>query len=74
MSFSDHGKLHILPYYGIVSDNVTLTMPVVTYIILHELHDVTIRNSTNRQHNDENKQYKRTNNDLQNMYIKKKIE
>ena len=28
----------------------------------------------NRQHNDEEKKYKRTNNDLQNMHIKLKIE
>ena len=28
----------------------------------------------NRQHNDQNKKYKRTNNDLQNLHIKLKIE
>ena len=28
----------------------------------------------NRQHNDQNKKYKRTNNDLQNIHIKLKIE
>jgi hypothetical protein len=35
---------------------------------------IRIRISKNRQHNSQNKKYKRTNNDLQNTHIKPKIE
>jgi len=35
---------------------------------------VRIRISKNRQHNGQKKKYKRTNNDLQNIHIKLKIE
>ena len=35
---------------------------------------IRIRKSKNRQHNGQNKQDKRTNNDLQNIHIKLKIE
>ena len=35
---------------------------------------IRIRISKNRQHNGQNKKYKRTNNDLQNIHIKLKIE
>jgi hypothetical protein len=33
-----------------------------------------MRKSKNRQHNGQNKKYKNTNNDLQNIHIKLKIE
>jgi hypothetical protein len=35
---------------------------------------IRIRKSKNRQHNGQKKKYKRTNNDLQNIHIKLKIE
>jgi hypothetical protein len=35
---------------------------------------IRIRTSKNRQHNDQEKKNKRTNNDLQNIHIKLKIE
>ena len=35
---------------------------------------IRIRISKNRQHNDQRKKYKRTNNDLQSIYIKQTIE
>ena len=35
---------------------------------------IKIRTSKNRKHNDQKKRYKRTNNDLQNIYITLKIE
>jgi hypothetical protein len=35
---------------------------------------IRIRISKNRQHNDQKKKYKRTNNDLQNIHIKLKLE
>ena len=47
------------------------------YFLQEEFEDtkgvIKIRNSKNRQHNGQKKKYKRTNNDLQNIYIKLKI-
>ena len=51
----------------------------VSFPILQEVFEdikgvIRIRKSKNRQHNDQNKKYKKTNNDLQNKHIKLKIE
>jgi hypothetical protein len=47
-------------------------------MLLQEFEDtngvIRIRVSKNRQHNGQKKKYKRTNNNLQNIYIKLKIE
>jgi hypothetical protein len=51
--------------YNIISTKESLKIPK-GYI--------RIRKSKNRQHNDQKKKYKRTNNDLQNIHIKLKIE
>ena len=61
---------------------LTLTILLFTYLYIpdeEEFEDtkgvMRIRKSKkNRQHNGQNKKYKRTNNDLQNMVIKLKIE
>ena len=51
---------------------------IFTSLFIKEFEDtkgvIRIRISKNRQHNDQKKKYKRTNNDLQNIHIKLKIE
>jgi hypothetical protein len=50
----------------------------LTVICIEEFEEtkgaIRIRISKNRHHNDEKKKYKRKNNDLQNIYIKLKVE
>jgi len=50
----------------------------ILYTMQEEFEDtkgvIRIRKSKNRQHNGQKKKYKRTNNDLQNIHIKLKIE
>jgi hypothetical protein len=51
---------------------------IFTSLFIKEFEDtkgvIRIRISKNKQHNDQRKKYKRTNNDLQNIHIKLKIE
>jgi hypothetical protein len=61
------------------SNNINDTLFNICYISKEEFEDTKreIRiciSKKNRQHNGQKKKYKRTNNDLQNMHIKLKIE
>jgi hypothetical protein len=51
---------------------------IFTSLFIKEFEDtkgvIRIRISKNKQHNDQRKKYKRTNNDLQNIHIKLKTE
>jgi hypothetical protein len=48
---------------------------VVSHVCQEEFENIRIRKSKkNRQHNGQKKKYRRTNNDLQNIHIKLKIE
>jgi len=62
----------------VVSGNSTLFELQYKHIYQEEFEDtkwvIRIRISKNRQHNGQKKKYKRTNNDLQNIHIKLKIE
>ena len=84
MTINDKMLMYLLENVGIVAivpliECFGKKIPTRRYIKEEEFEDtkgaIRIRISKkNRQHNDQKKKYKRTNNDLQNIHIKLKIE
>ena len=74
------GKKLVTFVYTAICHNVVISIFVITNILIQEESEnakEVIRigiSKKNRQHNGQKKKYKRTNNDLQNIHIKLKIE